>query len=845
MTEGWTGAAALGLAASGIVDQLDVAVILCDLESRIVVWNRHAEAVYGYAQEEALGRSVLDLTMPQGATGERAELAETVVAGRAFSGNVVAQRRDGTPVIVDLRITPWLLENGERAGAIGVSFDVTERALAERRLDAHSRLARSIAAEESLDAAASELLWGVAEAMLIRGGTMWAVDDGDLRHVATVPEEAPAPVTPRHDRLVREAIEQRALAVSDDRASLAYAIANGRREVIGVVELELRSPAEDRVVRSLLPPLGRQFAQYADRRAGEAELRRSEERFSFLADASSILADDIDYNATLAAVARAAVPRLADLCLIDLVDADGQIERVFVADEDAERHELARALQLRSAIRDPRTLWGVATVVRTGEPRFYPRVSMKLIDESTAELPEAAELLKGLGLRSLIVVPLTMRTATLGALTLMTTADSGRRYDDDDLVLAVELGRRAGLAVEKARLYAAQRATLYRLQSALLPQELPIIPGAGIAARYRPGSTEAEIGGDFYDVFQVGEGSWMAVIGDVSGKGTDAASQASLVRHTLKASALIGARPSEILSIVNRAMEPETGEGWFATLVCARIDARAAGGFDVSLARAGHPTPVVVRAAGPVEQIDVGGMPVGFAPTARYEEMRLELAPGDKLVLYTDGVSESRRDGVLFGEEGVLQLAAANASDAETLARALEHESTEYGRGMTARDDLATLVVAANGPDELDRTSLSWRAAGDSGAVDFRVNLVLPRDPLVAGYVRRVVDELADDLPASSFADAKLLVCELVTNAITHAPTNKITVELLRTRLTFRATVGDEGDGFDVERPVPPPQPEASSGYGLYLIEQLAHRFGVARGGLSRVWFELSLSDAD
>jgi PAS domain S-box-containing protein len=291
----------------------------------------------------------------------------------------------------------------------------------------------------------------------------------------------------------------------------------------------------------------------------------------------------------------------------------------------------------------------------------------------------------------LVVVPLRARGRDLGRLALR-MGPSGRTYDDADRALALALGRRAGLAVDNARLYDDQARIAGTLQRSLLPPALPDIPGLEVAARYSPMGDGIEVGGDFYDLFAAGP-AWVAVIGDVCGKGVEAAALTSLARHSLRALAREDPPPSVVLARLNEAIVAERGlDPRFSTVAYVRL-APGAGRVGVTAASAGHPLPLALRRGGAVEALGEPGTLLGPFPRARAHDASAELGPGDALVLYTDGATEARRDGAMFGEERLRALLGGLAGrSADEIAAAVEAAVVAHHGGPLA-DDLALLVV--------------------------------------------------------------------------------------------------------------------------------------------------------
>jgi hypothetical protein len=200
---------------------------------------------------------------------------------------------------------------------------------------------------------------------------------------------------------------------------------------------------------------------------------------------------------------------------------------------------------------DPRGTSGPIQVARTGRVVFVAELTDDML-RASVEDPEHLELLRQVGMRSAMIVPLAVTGRVLGALTLI-TADSGRVLDDADLAFAQDLAQRAALALENARLYEQQRQIAHTLQTALLPDDLPVIPGLTMAARFVPHGDGIEVGGDLYDVFPSPDG-WAIAVGDVCGKGPAAAGLTALVRHTLRVEVLHGRAPADALHQVNAAM---------------------------------------------------------------------------------------------------------------------------------------------------------------------------------------------------------------------------------------------------------------------------------------------------
>jgi serine phosphatase RsbU (regulator of sigma subunit) len=268
--------------------------------------------------------------------------------------------------------------------------------------------------------------------------------------------------------------------------------------------------------------------------------------------------------------------------------------------------------------------------------------------------------------------------------------DPARR--DDALALLEDLGLRAALALDNARLYAERSAIASTLQRSLLPPDLPRIPGAQLAARYRAAGDGIELGGDFYDCFATGGGEWALVIGDVCGKGAEATAITALARYTLRAAVLHSDRPSQVLAELNEALLRQGLDYRFCTVIYAAVTPRPEG-CEVVIATGGHPLPLIMRAGGAVEQAGEPGTLLGIVRDPEISEQRVRLGSGDAIVLYTDGVVEaSPADDALAPERLAELLHTCNGRDAGAIAEAVERRALEVQDGRL-RDDVAVVVL--------------------------------------------------------------------------------------------------------------------------------------------------------
>jgi serine phosphatase RsbU (regulator of sigma subunit) len=378
-----------------------------------------------------------------------------------------------------------------------------------------------------------------------------------------------------------------------------------------------------------------------------------------------------------------AIPALADWCAIYLADEALNLRRVVTAHGNPNKQALAqRIAQLVGDRIDPTTDLG--RVIRTGTSIMHDQVSTEMLARR-ARTAEQLRLLRALELRSALVVPLRVPERTIGAMVLA-TAESRRRLTTEDLDLAEQLGRRAAVALENARLQrrvADIAETLAR--SFLPPPELPDVAGWEVASLYRPIVSELriELGGDFLDLLEVGP-SWFAVIGDIEGKGVLAATVSGLMRHGARLAAQQRPDPAGMLEQLDQALTGYPSDVT-ATMLCARL-----GEEDLTVASAGHPPPLVANLEGEARELRTRGPMLGAFPDAEWRERKFDIATGELVLCYTDGITEALGGRKGLGRDRLRMLLAAQAGRRPTeVVEALD----EALAGVLVRDDLAALVL--------------------------------------------------------------------------------------------------------------------------------------------------------
>jgi transcriptional regulator with GAF, ATPase, and Fis domain len=324
-------------------------------------------------------------------------------------------------------------------------------------------------------------------------------------------------------------------------------------------------------------------------------------------------------------------------------------------------------------------------VFERGEP-----VSLRDLDAATAGVAKSAALS---GLRSLVAVPLLARGRSIGVLIVF--AQEPGAFSDEDTNTLQTFASQAALAIDTARLYSREHEVATVLQASILPEELPEFPEVRAGSVYAPAGGEAEIGGDYYDVFRARDGSVWFAIADVCGKGVHAATKTSMIKYVVRALAAAGRQPAQLMSEVNNMISESGDPSEIVTLWVGRYHGQSR---RLVWADGGHPPGLLRRADGSVETLGVTGALLGAVMHAPYEQLEVTLEVGDRLLLYTDGVTEARRGNIFYGEERVrdsLETVGTPAACASALLASVK----EYVQG-DLRDDVAILVIE---PSEITR----------------------------------------------------------------------------------------------------------------------------------------------
>jgi serine phosphatase RsbU (regulator of sigma subunit) len=426
------------------------------------------------------------------------------------------------------------------------------------------------------------------------------------------------------------------------------------------------------------------------------KLNREQAASELLADAGALMEDALDQRERARHLANLAINGLGDVAMVDMLMADGSIRRMAARGRDTEVADIFVKLRADAPI-DPHGPHPVAEVIRTGKTMYLDQLSDKEIDRITTRENER-EMLRAHRFKACIVLPLGARGHVLGALTLWIMRPA-KEFDEIGRRTAKRLADRAALALDNARLHEQQSHIASVLQHSLLPRSLPEIRGFEASSRFLAAGEAYEVGGDFYDVFRSGSGAWTAVIGDVCGKGPEAASLTALARYTVRTASSPDNAPSQVLRTLHDSIASEGADMRFCTAALARIQtpSNGPGTARLTVALGGHPLPLILRKSGKVDSVGEPGTLLGALPSPVIADADANLAVGDSLILYTDGMLDirdrsSRDDPDWLAKE----LGKAAGESADEIAERLSQAAIER-HGGEPRDDIAVLVLHRHG----------------------------------------------------------------------------------------------------------------------------------------------------
>ncbi len=430
-------------------------------------------------------------------------------------------------------------------------------------------------------------------------------------------------------------------------------------------------------------------------RDARAEAEAGRQRMAFLTQAFRVLGSSLDLDATVSRLLGLLVPHLGDWATLYLV-RDGRVEALGGRHRDPDKQLLLDEL-IASVEVDFNTPGGVGDVLRTGASVLETAFSQEVLDEIELDADQRSKI-DEIGIGSYMVVPLRAPDKLIGTLSIG-GAVGARPYASDDLELAERIADRAGIAIQNAMQFTQRTKIAKVLQRSLLPAGLPSIPGCQLAGAYKSAGEGLDVGGDFYDVFQIDRDRFAVAIGDVSGKGHEAAAVTALTRHTLRATAVSTDDPRRVLAAANEVLLNQSSDSRFCTAAFGVGTVNDSGTVSIRLANAGHLPPLIVRRDGRIESVKSAGVLLGIYADAEFEAVTVELRPGDLLLLYTDGLTDVVVDGAVLGDEWLRsELVAVRDRPVSEIVRAIEERASQTGGVLV--DDVAMLALRIVEPGE-------------------------------------------------------------------------------------------------------------------------------------------------
>ncbi|GAA3390123.1 SpoIIE family protein phosphatase [Streptomyces roseoviridis] len=707
-----------------------VAVVQIDGTGAISAWNEDAEDLFGYGSEQVTGKPLGDFAAWPHTPGIGTGLAEALRLSR-WEGSYGIRCADGRVIPVyasHLRVRDaqgepstvcLLVREHERA-----VLQTPQRPSASESGGPESRTTAD-PFEVFIGSPAPDDLDGLLQRTVERARDML---DGDSAFLLLATDDetelevrATTGLPSARQRFARVPVETgasrygsaRMPAVHEDLAAVPGAVplleGTGMRSVVTVplkVEGRLTGSlgvaAETPNRYSNEEALRLQFA--ADRialavesaRLGELErLRRGS--LSFLVEASDLLAGTLDRDQTLALMAQMTVPTLATWCAVyTIADQSSDPYLSYVLHEDEDLIDGLKDLLSSIAPPDPVPTPGARVWTAPGEAAHRAALGASMRELDGAAGPVSSGIGPTLATAAAVggetvVLPLVARNRVIGMLTLGKPTDD--HFRQEILELAEDLSRRAALALDNARLYSERTAISRSLQRSLLPPGLPDIPGVEVDVIYRAAGEGNEVGGDFYDLFPIRDGSYGFAIGDVCGTGPEAAAVTGLARHALRLLAREGFGGPAVLERLNAAILDEGARSRFLTLLYGEMRPQEDGSAVLKVVCAGHPLPLRLSQDGTVRPAADPQPLLGVMDDLELYEQTVTLDPGDVLLCVTDGVTERREGTRMLGDDGLTEVLrtctglTAGAVAARVL-RAVERFAQE-----PASDDMAILAL--------------------------------------------------------------------------------------------------------------------------------------------------------
>ncbi|MGW2645809.1 SpoIIE family protein phosphatase [Streptomyces sp. NPDC001393] len=666
----------------GLLDVLRVASVVLDTTGRIVLWSPQAEELFGYSAQEALGEYAARLMVHERHFELVGKLfADVMRTGQSWAGGFPIRHKDGSTRVVEFRNMRLLDDRGD-VYALGLAADQST----VRRLEQDVAL---------------------SERMVKQSPIGYAVLDTQLRFVSVNPALEKingVPAAEHVGRTLREVLPMLnpEPVEIDARRVLETGVPVIDNTLVGRTPAD---PDEDHTWAHSLYRLDDAMGNVlgvavsvvdiTEQHRASLEAEAARRRLAVIADASARIGTTLELDRTACELAEVAVPELADVAAVDLLDAvvEGRPSTLGPSEEAVIRALAVRPQDDADAARaaDPPgriARYGpdrlVTECVRTGEAVLVRQVEDEDLPR-IARSPEAAELLGRAGLHSYLAVPLIARGEVLGALDLKRTRNPAP-FDEDDVLLARELAARAAVQIDNARWYQNARNTALTLQRSLLPSSPPVTTGLEVASRYQPAGATSEVGGDWFDVIPLEGGKTALVVGDVMGSGLSAAATMGRLRTATTTLAALDLDPALLLEHLDKTTSALDHS--IATCMYAVHDPHLR---QCRIANAGHLPPAHLRPGRPPVLLDLPtGVPLGVGGVG-FSTVTVDFEPGDELVLYTDGLVETRRHSLDERLDFLLSLLDDPARPLEEtcdfLLRTLHHPDNH--------DDVALLIARA------------------------------------------------------------------------------------------------------------------------------------------------------
>ncbi|MGW7238533.1 SpoIIE family protein phosphatase [Streptomyces sp. NPDC054804] len=665
---------------SGLLDLLSVAAVVLNSKGQVVLWSPKAEELFGHSAGEALGQYAAQLMVHEEHRDDVAKLfAQVMESGQDWAGVFAVRHKDGSTRLVEFR-NMRLMDDLGGFYALGLAADQA----ALERVERDAALAMRLVSQSPVGL---------------------AILDTDLRYRAVNPALERITGQSAAERLGRSVSEILTYLDTGPEARLRRVLETG--ESVVDRDIVCRPPGDPdhdhawsvsyyRLEDSGGRVLGLAYSviDVTERHRAASEAADARRRLALIAQASASVGTTLDLETTACELADVVVPDLADVAAVDVLDRaldgrtvarEGPLCFRTLAVSAVHAGEAMRAAHPPGglAVYDSDRL--IARCVRTGQPVLLPRTTPRDL-ELIARHDASASHLTDAGVHSYLAVPLPARGEVLGALTLARTRNPAP-FDDDDVFLACELAARAAVCIDNARGYQAQRHAALTLQRSLLPHLATHLPGLEVACRYQPAGATSEIGGDWYDAIPLRGHKTALVVGDVMGSGINAAATMGQLRSAARAFAELDLAPDEALYHLDHLTEG--GEQAITTCLYCVCDPHRG---ECRMCLAGHLPPALLRAGHPARLLDLpAGVPLGVGGVL-FEAATVDFRPGDELVLYTDGLVETRSEPIDARLDTLL--------DAVTATRGRDLEETcerilETLRPPGGEDDVALLIARA------------------------------------------------------------------------------------------------------------------------------------------------------